>query len=288
MGQSESQSDGLESAAEMRRYWWYSAILPAIGVLIVSAVLSFTSFDLGISRAVWESQGSNWFARTVQPWHFFYEYGPIPGIVIGVAGLITCVILTLSRRQGTATRAAAFTAILLIVGPGLIINGGLKTWWGRPRPRQMNEFGGQHAFVPLGLPGNAGANSSFPSGHASMGFYLMVPGFLFLRRRRKLAFSLLGSGFLFGALVGTARIVQGGHFFSDVLWSGIIVYFTGLVLARLMNVDGLDLSDLRDLKLALSPKSLMRRPVKMSTPPTYDLPVIDATSSHSVPVRKAA
>ncbi len=34
--------------------------------------------------------------------------------------------------------------------------------------------------------------------------------------------------------MGLGRVVQGRHFPSDVLWSGAIVYFTGLILAYLL------------------------------------------------------
>jgi lipid A 4'-phosphatase len=30
---------------------------------------------------------------------------------------------------------------------------------------------------------------------------------------------------LFGTIIGMVRILQGGHFFSDVLFAGIIVWF---------------------------------------------------------------
>ena len=267
MGQANAQSQHRPFENEAFDFWRIYFIYPVLVVVAISVVLSFSACDMDVSRAVYQSQSLKWFDRAAEPWHFFYEFGPLPGIVIGVGGLIVCLVLNSFKRSGATSRAAAFAAILLIVGPGLIVNGGFKTWWGRPRPRQMTEFGGEYAFVPLGQPGNAGTNSSFPSGHASIGFYLMAPGFLFLRRRRKLAWTLLTTGFLFGALVGTARILQGGHFLSDVFWSGVVVYFTGVVLARAMKVDGLDLSDLRDLRLLFQPKKLLRRPVRMLTRP---------------------
>ena len=36
---------------------------------------------------------------------------------------------------------------------------------------------------------------------------------------------------LMGAAIGWARIVQGGHFLSDVIWAGAVVYLAGELLA---------------------------------------------------------
>jgi membrane-associated PAP2 superfamily phosphatase len=37
-------------------------------------------------------------------------------------------------------------------------------------------------------------------------------------------------GLVYGSLVGCARVVQGAHFASDVLWALGIVYFTALAM----------------------------------------------------------
>jgi membrane-associated PAP2 superfamily phosphatase len=71
---------------------------------------------------------------------------------------------------------------------------------------------------------------SFASGHAAMGFYLLVPYFLLRRRAPARAAALLVVGLAFGTLVGLARMVQGAHFPSDVLWALGFVYLTALAL----------------------------------------------------------
>ena len=59
----------------------------------------------------------------------------------------------------------------------------------------------------------------------------MAPAFVFYRRRPWLAMAFLCLGLVAGITIGIARIVEGSHFASDVLWSGGFVYFTGLALA---------------------------------------------------------
>ena len=102
----------------------------------------------------------------------------------------------------------AFLALVLALGPGLIVNGLLKPNWNRPRPCDITEFGGTVDFVHVLNPGVEGerVHHSFPSGHASMGFYLLAPAFLFSRSqwRRSLTFLLLGLSF--GFVIGISRI----------------------------------------------------------------------------------
>ena len=77
-------------------------------------------------------------------------------------------------------------------------------------------------------------NSSFPSGHASIAFYWMAPGFVLANRQRRLSLGFFAGGTAYGLAMGAIRIAQGGHFLSDVIWAGAIVYLTGVVLAWLI------------------------------------------------------
>jgi membrane-associated PAP2 superfamily phosphatase len=129
-----------------------------------------------------------------------------------------------------------FLAATLALGPGLLVNGIFKPNWGRPRPHQTVEFGGKQAFVAVWGMGTSRYSKSFPSGHASMGFYLMAPAFLLYRRRRAWAFAFLLLGLAAGLALGIARIAQGAHFPSDVLWSAGMVYLSGLLLLPLFRL----------------------------------------------------
>jgi membrane-associated PAP2 superfamily phosphatase len=121
---------------------------------------------------------------------------------------------------------------MLAIGPGLIVNGVFKPYWGRPRPHCTIPFGGDQEFLPVLQKGCDQDYASFPCGHASMGFYLMAPAFVFYRRKPWLAMAFL----CLGLVAGITRIVEGSHFASDVLWSGGFVYFTGLALAAVFRL----------------------------------------------------
>jgi lipid A 4'-phosphatase len=107
----------------------------------------------------------------------------------------------------------------------------MKPFWARPRPNATAEFGGSSKFVPVGQLGRETDNSSFPSGHAAMGFFFMSFAFLCWRSRPWHAAGLLALGIACGVLMGLARIVAGCHFPTDVLWAWAIVYFTALLMA---------------------------------------------------------
>jgi membrane-associated PAP2 superfamily phosphatase len=47
---------------------------------------------------------------------------------------------------------------------------------------------------------------------------------------------VLATGLVYGFLVGYARIAQGAHFLSDVIWALGIVYFTAVSLFYLLRL----------------------------------------------------
>jgi lipid A 4'-phosphatase len=124
-------------------------------------------------------------------------------------------------------RRLAFLLLVLLLGPGLLVNGVFKSEWGRARPHQVEDFGGTKHFSPaLVMTDQCERNCSFVSGHASMGFFLIALAWV-LRDRR-----WLWAGIALGALVGLGRMAQGGHFLSDVVFAFWSVYLTALLCAR--------------------------------------------------------
>ncbi len=116
-----------------------------------------------------------------------------------------------------------YLLVSLALGPGLLIDIVLKDNWDRARPVKVTEFGGDKTFSPALHPTDqCNTNCSFVSGHASAGFYFVSLGFLggAAARRR---WTLIGLGA--GSLFGLARVSQGGHFLSDVIFSFYATWF---------------------------------------------------------------
>jgi lipid A 4'-phosphatase len=123
---------------------------------------------------------------------------------------------------GLDRRAATFLIVALAIGPGLVVNTALKDHWGRARPSQIVEFGGSKQFTPALQPTDqCDRNCSFPAGHPAIGFYFLSFALLIPAAwPRRIVFA---GAILAGILLGLMRMVQGGHFLSDVVFSGLIV-----------------------------------------------------------------
>jgi lipid A 4'-phosphatase len=116
-----------------------------------------------------------------------------------------------------------YLLMVLILGPGLIVNKLVKDHSGRARPEQIQQFGGDKIFSPaLSLSDQCEANCSFVSGHASVGFFLCAIAFVDPSRRKR----WLTIGVLTGSVFGLARVMQGRHYFFDIIFCFFIVYFT--------------------------------------------------------------
>ncbi|MCP3932620.1 MAG: phosphatase PAP2 family protein [Bacteroidetes bacterium] len=129
-------------------------------------------------------------------------------------------------------RQLLFLFLVLVVGPGLVVNTGFKENWDRPRPRETIQFGGENEFEPPFSPTfNCNDCFSFVSGHASVGFYFFSVVLLLNKRRWLWVPVLAGGG------IGFVRMVQGGHYLSDVMFSGWFVWFVCVILYSLFFPD---------------------------------------------------
>ena len=144
------------------------------------------------------------------------------------------IIAALRRRVigGITPRIGLFLATSLALGPGLVVNTLLKDHWGRARPHQIVEFGGNAHFSPAVLLSDQCArNCSFPSGHAALGFWLVAIAMVMPTAWRRIAMPIaLGVG----VLIGLMRIAQGAHFLSDVIAAAIIVIGINVLLKILI------------------------------------------------------
>jgi lipid A 4'-phosphatase len=149
----------------------------------------------------------------------------------------SCVLLTVNAVRmnslGAATpivaspRTIIFLLFSLGLGPGLFVNTILKDHWGRARPVQIKQFGGDRRFTAaFALSDQCGKNCSFVSGDAAIGYYGLA--FLFIARRRRVIIAL--TALLSGTAIGLIRMAQGTHFLSDVIFSGVFTFLVAWLL----------------------------------------------------------
>jgi len=142
-------------------------------------------------------------------------------IVPPVAALIVKLIFP-KHRLLVSGRAIVFLIATIVLAPGLVVNVGLKDHWGRPRPIDVVQFGGDQHFVAWWDPrGDCLGNCSFVSGDVSGAFWTLAPAALAPPPWRALAY---GAALALGTGMAVARMLAGAHFFTDVVFAGVFTF----------------------------------------------------------------
>lgn len=225
------------AAAPHRQSPAHSALRRNLDLLVILVLggifVALPQIDLAVTRSVYDAEQGFWLKQHVIV-RFVYDLVPwvTRTVVVGLV-LFLFAAWTFFRNRNffrQQRRAALYLLLVMIVGPGLLVNGVFKNHWGRARPSQVTEFGGTKQFTRAAVPADQCArNCSFVSGHASTGFYFLALAFV---TRRRVLWLALGTGLGLG--IGLVRIMQGEHFLSDVVFCGIVVYLTARVLHVLM------------------------------------------------------
>lgn len=200
--------------------------------MIVALFLLVPGLDLAMSRAFYDPH-QGFFLTAWPPVRFIHVGIPWMTRGIVVLALIASAWLFVSGRPiwRLDRKALLFIVMSMALGPGLLTNTVLKDHWGRARPSQIEPFGGTKEFTPAPLRADQCLhNCSFVSGHAALGFSLVAFAFLLPPGRRRWVGQT--AAIAFGAVVGLARIAEGAHFLSDVVYAGLLVYGTSWLLCR--------------------------------------------------------
>lgn len=195
-------------------------LIPA-ALLVIFVLVPPHAFDLSVSRLFF---ADGW------PWHqneafktIFYR---LPKIIPAVAAGALLVYLALVLAQGLrileeeAPRRALYVVIAMAACASLV-------WWlkattGVSCPWSIDLFGGtapltNPVFGLSGLPGRC-----WPSGHAGTGFVFLAFYFALKDVRPRAAAAALLFAVTFGLLCGAARVMEGAHFVSHVLVTGVV------------------------------------------------------------------
>ena len=152
-----------------------------------------------------------------------------PSVVLAAAiGLFIARRCGFNARGAPNTRQLAFLIATMALGPGLLVNVALKDHSHRPRPAQIEQFGGSLHFVPFyRFDGDCRRNCSFVSGETSTAVWTLAPASFAPAPWRAEA---VAAAFALSVAASVLRLSFGGHFLSDVVFSGL---FTFLVLYAL-------------------------------------------------------
>ena len=202
------------------------AIAAAIGVIFAA----FPALDIKITRLFFEPR-ERWFALT----YFMFVDGNmwvlrvrdatmwvVAALALAPVAALILKLLRPTKPMLMSPRSIVFLLGTLALAPGVLANGVLKEHWGRPRPIEVRDFTGSEAFVPWWDPrGSCDQNCSFISGESAGAFWTLAPAALAPPPVRAAAYA---AALVFGAAVGAMRIAVGGHFFTDVAFSGLFTF----------------------------------------------------------------
>jgi lipid A 4'-phosphatase len=198
-------------------------------LFVVTLLIRLLDLDLRLATHFWSAE-DGWSLGRDPVVQFLYRHGTWAALAAGLGGGALYALSRMVGRWRETRRLGLFLALLLILGPGVVVNTILKEHVPRPRPVNTVEFGGEQPFRAVGQFWLPGSGHSFPSGHASMGFYWLGLFVYFWPYNRSWAWAFGALGGLHGGWMGFGRMAQGGHWPSDILWSAGSVYLTAWAL----------------------------------------------------------
>ena len=213
------------------------AILAALLLVAVMAVTAaFPELDLGVARRFYEAEGGSFSARfdtTLMGLREIGFYLPVALLALACLGWLYGRWNAEAAKLFTGRRLM-FLTLSFALGPGLIVNVILKNASHRPRPTQVETFGGANPFRPwYAFDGGCATNCSFVSGEVAGAAWLTAPASLAPPAWRAVA---LGGAALLTVAVAGLRLAFGGHFLSDAAGAALVslacILVVGLALRR--------------------------------------------------------
>jgi membrane-associated PAP2 superfamily phosphatase len=199
----------------------------------VALVLAATGIDHVIQGVFYDASLGTFPARA-WPWLEIVGHRLAKSLVWLVWLLLLATTIASYRIDALAGHRAVLwaTTAAMAAGPALVST--LKLFTGPRCPWDLKAFGGQADAATSLLTSMAEAGRCFPSGHSAGGFSLFAVYFAGIalgdaRIRRIGLWAALAGGVLF-----SAGMVQGAHFMSHALWSGVADWTVALLIFSLL------------------------------------------------------
>ena len=196
-------------------------------VCLTTPVFWLTDLDLKLASFFYHenTQANPWIWQNWWLCRLLYRYAYDFTLLVAIGCVIIILVSYFLPNLTVLRRPATYLLLVIAIGPGLVVNLIFKDHWGRPRPAHVTAFGGPHHYIPPLQIGSTG-EKSFTCGHCSVGFAMF--GMFFLSKKRKKFYFALT--LCLGGILGLTRMSAGGHFVSDILWSGYLVFFVAWLL----------------------------------------------------------
>ena len=205
-------------------------VIITVVLAVLTVVFRIFNLDMALARMLYNPASGSWKFADNAFVLLLYRYGTYPAIILAAISTVVFTFGFVYANMKKYRKAALLIMLTMLIGPGLVTNVILKNYSGRPRPRDVKEFGGKMDFrqpLETGVPGRG---FSFPCGHCTMGFFFYT-AYLILRKKKKAAsYTALCGAAVYGTAMGFGRMAQGGHFASDVIWAAGITFLTAELL----------------------------------------------------------
>jgi lipid A 4'-phosphatase len=199
--------------------------------LCIAIFAAVPTLDIDVANWTWNSVDQFKYGHVLWVQLSYLLFAKIHFLYLAIILLALIFKLFSPSVKNKITRQAFFILFALLLGPGLVVNQLFKENWGRARPHEVTQFGGSQRYTaPLEISDQCEGNCSFVSGHASGAFFILTLSWIFGYRR------WFWFGLALGIVVGAGRILQGGHFLSDVVFSFWAIYFSSQLTASLFKI----------------------------------------------------
>ena len=209
------------------QYYWLKLTLL---VTILCSLIFITSPEIDLLVAELFFLGDNNFLLRNSMVHNFMDAWVRPSIKYLVMILVTAMALSVFSKGkyiGWSIRSISFIVLTFAVGPGLLVNGILKEFIGRARPKNITEFGGDRLFSPAYFPSDQCAhNCSFVSGDVAFAFAFIAFPLLLTGKKKRIGLLI---SLLFGTSIAFYRLGTGAHFLSDTVMAGLFSILVTLI-----------------------------------------------------------
>jgi membrane-associated PAP2 superfamily phosphatase len=226
----------LSAVRQALRFHLRHALLPTLTTLALLYLIAQSGLDWRITDLFYDA-GARVFPLREDP---ILEFGLHRAVKYAVV-LLACGILAAAMLSLFSSRLAAWRRTLWFVVAAMALSSAsvvaLKAATGKHCPYDLELYGGDAPYVGLfePLPPDVSPGRCWPGGHASTGFSLFPLYFAanWLGRRRT-AVWLLGAALALGFGLGLARVAQGAHFVSHIIWSALVCWLITLALFEVL------------------------------------------------------
>ena len=202
-------------------HYYFKYFLLIISISIIFFI--FPTIDITVSGVFYKGGGS-FFANSFD-WNVYLLRKIILPFIASVIVLVPVIgipycLFTKKNFLTLTLNNLSYLFLSSLLSLGIVVNVILKNLWGRVRPNDTIIFGGDQPFsIPWLKVSYCDHNCSFVSGDVSAYTLLLALILVFSKPQfNKFAYLLI-------ILIGITRIMEGGHFFSDVIMSFMITHF---------------------------------------------------------------